>query len=99
MNSAGCVSGFCLECLRNNALLKTEFNPNVPHAKDFETMINDALLNTPPGNRQPLSVAEAEALKDILHCMINFSDDLTVWVYQFHFQSIPEPALRVSLPL
>lgn len=60
-------------------------------------MINDALLNTPPGYRQPLSVAEA--LKDILRCMINFSDDLTVWAYQFHFQSIPEPALRVSLPL
>jgi len=51
-------------------ILKAAFNPNVPHAKDFETMINDALLNIPPGNRQQLSVAEA--LKDILRCMINF---------------------------
>lgn len=79
--------------------IKIASNPNVPHAKDFETMINDALVNTPPGYSQPLSVAEADALKDIISCMINFSDDVRVQANQFHFQPIPEPELRVRPPL
>lgn len=79
--------------------LKIESSPNVPYAKDFVTMIDAALGNTPPGNSQPMSVAEANALKDIIRCMINFSDVVRVRANQCYFQAIPEPELRVRPPL
>lgn len=79
--------------------IKIALSPDVPHAKDFDKMINDAIGNTPPGNSQPLTVVEANALKDTIRSMINFLDDVKQRENQSHFQPIPEPVLRVRPPL
>jgi predicted acylesterase/phospholipase RssA len=70
-----------------------------PHGTDFGVLVDRAVEETPPGCEEPLTPAQAEALRQLLAALRSGMADLIPLVGANPFQTVPKPELRVRPPL
>src|SRR5207247_2070549 len=68
---------------------------NFRHARTYQDLIDQALVNPPTGHDKPLTLAEVTALRDFIKSLETLSITFEQKCANYSFDPIPEPELRV----
>jgi predicted acylesterase/phospholipase RssA len=79
-------------------LLKA-LGPAIPHSNAYSALITQSKVAAPPGHKEPLTMAQAQALEELIRAIENAAEKFRISAPQYPSEPLPEPELRARSPL
>jgi hypothetical protein len=79
--------------------LGVALDERLPHATSYDELIAQSMAEAPPGHDQPLTSAQADALRNLIEALRKVSDEFRAHPQGYSHTPVPEPELRIRPPL